>query len=184
MHAHHTETVVFGGGCFWCLEAVFNRVEGVISVEPGYAGGQVATPTYKQVCSGQTGHAEVLRVTFDTALVTLGDLLEIFFALHDPTTENRQGNDIGTQYRSVIFCRDETQAATARDVIARLTAGQRFADPIVTRVEGDARFWPAEDYHFNYYEQNPMQPYCMAVVAPKVDKLCRLFPERTKTSLP
>jgi peptide-methionine (S)-S-oxide reductase len=181
--AGSTDTAILGGGCFWCLEAVFNRVEGVVRVEPGYAGGHVDNPGYKQVCAGQTGHAEVLRITFETATVDLAGLLDVFFALHDATTENRQGNDVGPQYRSVIFCRDAAQAETSRAVIARLTAGNTFAAPIVTRVEGPVHFWPAEDYHFNYYEYNPMQPYCMAVVAPRVDKLRRLFPHRTKTSV-
>ncbi|AOF80957.1 peptide-methionine (S)-S-oxide reductase [Methyloversatilis sp. RAC08] len=183
MNAVPTETALLGGGCFWCLEAVFNRVEGVIEVEPGYAGGPVPNPTYEQVCGGRTGHAEVLRISFDTSIIGFAELLEVFFALHDPTTENRQGNDVGTQYRSVVFCRDGVQAATARNVIAQLTAAQRFAAPIVTRVEGDVTFWPAEPYHFNYYDHNPLQPYCMAVVAPKIDRLRRLFATRVKTQL-
>ncbi|WP_336623616.1 peptide-methionine (S)-S-oxide reductase MsrA [Methyloversatilis sp.] len=183
MIAVPTETALLGGGCFWCLEAVFNRVEGVIEVEPGYAGGPVPNPTYEQVCGGRTGHAEALRISFDTSIIGFADLLEVFFALHDPTTENRQGNDVGSQYRSVIFCRDVAQAATARNVIAQLTDAQRFAAPIVTEVEGDVTFWPAEPCHSNYYDHNPMQPYCMAVVAPKIDKLRRLFATRVKTRL-
>jgi peptide-methionine (S)-S-oxide reductase len=178
-----TQTAVFGGGCFWCLEAVFNRVEGVARVEPGYAGGHVDNPTYEQVCTGKTGHAEVLRVTFDPAVVSFADLLDVFFALHDPTTENRQGNDVGTQYRSVIFCRDAEQAGTARAVMARLAAEASYSAPIVTRVEGTVPFWPAEDYHVSYYEHNSMQPYCMAVVAPKVARLRKLFGTRVKTVL-
>ena len=183
MTIHDTRTAVIGGGCFWCLEAVFNRVEGVIRVEPGYAGGHTDNPGYKQVCTGQTGHAEVLRITFDSGIISFAELLDIFFALHDPTTPDRQGHDVGTQYRSVIFCRDAEQADTARAVIARLTDEQAFAAPIVTRIEGDAHFWPAEDYHVGYYEQNPMQPYCMAVVAPKVARLRRLFATRVKTEI-
>lgn len=183
MDAVPTRTAVFGGGCFWCLEAVFNRVEGVIRVEPGYAGGEADNPTYKQVCTGRTGHAEVLRVTFDASEVSFADLLDVFFALHDPTTENRQGNDVGTQYRSVIFCRDVEEAETAHAVIARLAAAGKYSAPIVTRVEGDTHFWPAEDYHFGYYEQNPLQPYCMAVVAPKVARLREQFAGRVKTEL-
>jgi peptide-methionine (S)-S-oxide reductase len=172
-----------GGGFFWCVEAVFNRVEGVIRVEPGYADGQVNDPTCEQVGAGETGHAEVLRITFDAPAVSFADLREIFFALHDPTTENRQGNDVGTQYRSVVFCRDAGQADMARSVIERLTSGQQFAAPIVTRIEADAHFWPAEAYHANDYEYNPLQPYCMAVVAPKVDKLRSLFAQQVKTEV-
>lgn len=180
MNAVPTETALLGGGCFWCLEAVFSRVEGVIAVEPGYAGGSLPNPTYEQVCGGQTGHAEVLRITFDTSIIAFAELLEVFFALHDPTTENRQGNDVGAQYRSVVFCRDGVQAATARNAIAQLTDARRFDAPVVTRVEGDATFWPAEPHHSNYYDHNPLQPYCMAVVAPKIDTLRRLFATRVK----
>lgn len=183
MNAVPIETALLGGGCFWCLDAVFSRVEGVVEVVPGYAGGQIPNPTYEQVCGGRTGHAEVLRVAFDTSIIDFASLLDVFFALHDPTTENRQGNDVGTQYRSVIFCRSGVQAATARAVIARLTDAGRYAAPILTRIEGDAAFWPAETYHVNYYDHNPMQPYCMAVVAPKIDTLRRLFASRAKTQL-
>lgn len=183
MNAVPTETALLGGGRFWCLEAVFNRVEGVISVEPGFAGGQLNNPTTQQVCAGETGHAEVLRIAFDASSVSFAELLDIFFALHDPTTENRQDDDVGTQYRSVVFCRDAGQADVVRSVVERLTSGQRSAAPIVTRIEADAPFWPAEAYHTDYYEHNPLQPYCMAVVAPKLDKLRSLFAQRVKTEV-
>lgn len=183
MNTVPTETAILGGGCFWCLEAVFNRVEGVIRVEPGYAGGHVDNPTYDQVCAGQTGHAEVLRITFDASLTTFDALLDVFFALHDPTTENRQGNDVGTQYRSVVFCRDDAQRQAVRAAIERLTAAGTYAAPVRTQIEGAVQFWPAEDHHVAYYEHNPLQPYCMAVVAPKVAKLRKLFAGRVKTQL-
>jgi peptide-methionine (S)-S-oxide reductase len=175
-----TETAVLGGGCFWCLDAVFRGLKGVVAVESGYAGGAGANPSYEAVCTGGTGHAEVVRVTFDPAVLTYRDLLTVFFTIHDPTTRNRQGNDIGTQYRSVIFAQDAAQRATAEDVVRALTAGKLFDDPIVTEIADAAPYYPAERYHQDYFESNPNQPYCMFVVAPKVAKFRKSFAERLK----
>ncbi len=173
---------MFGGGCFWCMEAVFTRVGGVSSVESGYMGGHVDHPTYKQVCGGNTGHVEVVRVTYDPAVVSYRDLLDIFFGTHDPTTLNRQGNDIGEQYRSVIFYNSEDQRREAEQTIAELTAAHAFGDPIVTAIEPASTFWPAEDYHQDYFANNPNQPYCRFVIEPKVRKLLEHFQERVKTA--
>jgi peptide-methionine (S)-S-oxide reductase len=164
------ETAVFAGGCFWCLEAVFQRVEGVKSVESGYMGGRRENPTYEQVCTGATGHAEAVRITFDPAEVSYRELLDIFFATHDPTTLNRQGNDVGTQYRSATFYMSDDQRREAEQMIADLTARHRWPDPIVTTVEPASAFYKAEGYHQNYFTNNPNQPYCRFVVAPKVEK--------------
>ncbi len=158
------------GGCFWCLEAVFGRLRGVASAVSGYMGGHTPNPTYRDVCSGNTGHAEVVQVTFDPDEISYRQLLDVFFTLHDPTQLNRQGNDIGTQYRSAIFCHTPAQQAEAEAVIAGLAAAGRFSGPIVTEVTGATTFCPAEDYHQRYFEQNPGQPYCRYVVAPKVAK--------------
>ncbi|MEP7180612.1 MAG: peptide-methionine (S)-S-oxide reductase MsrA [Betaproteobacteria bacterium] len=175
-----TETAVLGGGCFWCLEAVFDELAGVIAVESGYAGGKSANPTYEDVCSGRTGHAEVARVTFDPAVLSFRDLLTVFFTIHDPTTLNRQGNDMGTQYRSAIFCRTPAQRAVAESVIAELTAAKLWHNPIVTEIAGDAPFYEAEDHHQEYFARNGGQPYCVAIVAPKVAKFRKHFSERLK----
>ncbi|MDX5363959.1 MAG: peptide-methionine (S)-S-oxide reductase MsrA [Pseudazoarcus pumilus] len=172
------ETAVFGGGCFWCTEAVFDDVEGVHKVEPGYCGGEVDHPTYKQICGGDTGHAEVVRISFDPEQVSYRDLLEIFFATHDPTTLNRQGNDIGTQYRSAIFPTSEEQLHEAAAMMADLEG--EFAAPIVTSIEMPAPFWPAEDYHFDFFANHPEQPYCQAIVAPKLAKFRAKFASRRK----
>ena len=174
------ETITLGGGCFWCLEAVFQDLRGVTSVESGYSGGTVADPTYKEVCTGRTGHAEVVQVTFDPAVLRLRDLLEVFFALHDPTTLNRQGADVGTQYRSVIFYRTPEQRAIAEQVIAGLTAQKAFSAPIVTEVEPFKAFYKAEAYHQNYYRDNPDQPYCQLVISPKLAKFHKLFNSMVK----
>ena len=174
------ELATLGGGCFWCLEAVFLRLRGVAAAISGYSGGKVSNPSYAAVCSGSTGHAEVVQVKFDPAVLGYRDLLEVFFAIHDPTTPNRQGHDVGTQYRSVIFTHSDQQAAIAAETIARLGAAQVHADKIVTEVLPLASFYPAEDYHRNYFENNPQQPYCQAVVAPKVEKFLRKFGERSK----
>lgn len=171
-----TETAVLGGGCFWCLEAVFDRMKGVQTVESGYMGGARPRPTYEQVCTGATGHTEVVRVTFDPAQVSYRDLLEVFFAIHDPTTLNRQGNDAGTQYRSVIFYSSEEQRQAAERTIAELA--KESPQPIVTAVEPAGEFWEAEDYHQEYFASNPNQPYCRFVVAPKVEKFEKLFGEK------
>lgn len=175
-----TQTAILAGGCFWCLEAVFDDLKGVQSVESGYAGGHVPNPTYKQVCTGSTGHAEVVRVTFDPQVISYRDLLRVFFAIHDPTTLNRQGNDVGTQYRSAIFYLDEEQKRAAEEVIAELTAAQLWPNPIVTEVTPFDAFYMAEDYHQEYFANNPFQPYCMAVVAPKVAKFRKQFVDRLK----
>jgi peptide-methionine (S)-S-oxide reductase len=165
------ETATLGGGCFWCVEAAFQGIRGVESVVSGYAGGSVPDPTYRQVCSGTTGHAEVVQVTFDNALIDYQTILEVFFTIHDPTTPNRQGADVGTQYRSVIFWHSETQREIAGEVIARLNRERVWPDPIVTEVSPVPVFYPAEDYHQNYYRQNPSQGYCQAVISPKLAKL-------------
>lgn len=165
------ETATLGGGCFWCLEAVFERLAGVRSVESGYAGGARPNPSYEQVCSGATGHAEVVRVTFDPAVLGFGELLELFFAFHDPTTLNRQGPDVGSQYRSIILTESATQDRVARETIARLEAEGVFGGPIVTEVRPLESFWPAEPGHRQYFQRHPEQAYCRAVIAPKVAKL-------------
>ncbi|MCB1960348.1 MAG: peptide-methionine (S)-S-oxide reductase MsrA [Rhodocyclaceae bacterium] len=170
-----SETAVLGGGCFWCLEAVYREVAGVGEVVSGYCGGSVEAPDYHAVCAGRTGHAEVVRISFDPAQVSFRTLLEIFFVLHDPTTLNRQGNDVGTQYRSVIFAQDAAQAELARALIDELTFAKAFPDPIVTELAGAERFWPAEDYHQDYFARNAYQPYCQVVVAPKLAKFRQHF---------
>ncbi len=174
-----TETATFAGGCFWCVEAVFQDLRGVSAVESGYIGGQVPDPTYKQVCGGDTGHAEAIRVTFDPAELSYGDLLDIFFATHDPTQLNRQGNDIGTQYRSAIFPHDEAQAAEAQTAIAR--AQPDWPAPIVTSIEPLATWYPAEDYHQEYWNgEGQRNPYCLAVIPPKLAKLRKGYADRLK----
>jgi peptide-methionine (S)-S-oxide reductase len=175
-----SQTAILGGGCFWCLEAVFNRLQGVLEVESGYAGGRTADPSYDDVCTGRTGHAEVVRVAFDPAVLSYRDLLRVFFAIHDPTTKDRQGNDVGTQYRSVIFPQNEEQRAQASSVIAELTAQKIWDDPIVTEVADTAVFYPAENYHRQYFERNSAQPYCQFVVAPKVAKFRKQFADRLR----
>jgi peptide-methionine (S)-S-oxide reductase len=176
------ETVVLGGGCFWCLEAVFDRIQGVAAVESGYMGGSADQATYQAVCSGKTGHAEVVRVRFDPAQITFAELLDVFFALHDPTTLNRQGNDAGTQYRSVIFYASDEQRRAAEAKIAELSAARAFAAPIVTAVEPAGAFHIAEDYHQEYFANNPRQPYCQMVVAPKVRKAMEKFGDKMASS--
>jgi peptide-methionine (S)-S-oxide reductase len=165
------ETATLGGGCFWCLEAAFLDLKGVTGVVSGYAGGAVPNPTYKQVCTGTTDHAEVVQVTFDNALIDYRTILEVFFTIHDPTTRNAQGADVGSQYRSVIFWHSDAQRETALAVIAQLTRDGVWPNPIVTEVTPLPTFYPAEDYHQNYYRQNPYQGYCQAVISPKLAKL-------------
>jgi len=177
-----TETATLGGGCFWCLEAVYEMVEGVSRVKSGYAGGHVENPTYKQVCTGKTGHAEVVQVDFDPDVVSYADILEIFFGIHDPTTLNRQGGDVGPQYRSAIFTHSDAQEATARQVLAEVDRDGPWDDPIVTEIEPLGRFYPAEDYHDEYFRRNTTQPYCQAVIAPKVAKFRKRFSHRLTTS--
>ncbi|HET9668901.1 MAG TPA: peptide-methionine (S)-S-oxide reductase MsrA [Casimicrobiaceae bacterium] len=175
-----TETALLGGGCFWCLDAVFRELAGVVSVESGYAGGRVTNPTYEDVCGGRTGHAEVVRVTFDPAVLSYRDLLRVFFTIHDPTTRDRQGNDVGPQYRSVIFALTPGQRADAEAVIAEIATEGLYAGPIVTELAGAAPFYPAEGYHQDYFQQNPAQPYCAYVVAPKVAKFRKAHADRLK----
>jgi peptide-methionine (S)-S-oxide reductase len=174
------EQAILGGGCFWCLEAVFEQLRGVAAVESGYAGGHTPKPTYTEVCSGTTGHAEVVRITFDPTVISFRELLEVFFAIHDPTTLNRQGNDVGTQYRSVIFCLTPPQRALAADAIAKLRDDKVYPNPIVTEIAGPAEFYKAEDYHQGYYRANPAQGYCQAVVSPKVAKARSKFAGKLK----
>lgn len=169
------QTAIFGGGCFWCIEAIFQRLNGVEHVESGYMGGQVENPTYRQVCGGDTGHVEVVRVTFNPEEIGYRDLLDVFFTVHDPTTLNRQGNDAGEQYRSVIFYADEEQRRIAEETIAELTAANAFSEPIVTAVEPASKFYVAEEYHQNYYNENSRQPYCMFVISPKLAKFEKKF---------
>jgi len=173
------EVSILGGGCFWCTEAVYLEAKGVIKVESGYMGGAQPNPTYEQVCTGETGHAEVVRLEFDPSQVSFRDLLVIFFTIHDPTTLNRQGNDVGTQYRSVIFYQDAEQEATARQVIAEMA--HVWDAPIVTELAPAAPFYKAEDYHQNYFAQHPLQGYCAFVVAPKVAKFRKMYADKLKT---
>jgi peptide-methionine (S)-S-oxide reductase len=175
-----TEAAVLGGGCFWCLEAVFDQLDGVQSVESGYAGGRAANPTYDDVCSGKTGHAEVVKIDFDPAVVSFRDLLKIFFAIHDPTTKDRQGNDVGTQYRSVIFPQNEAQRLDAQAAIEELSKAKLWDKPIVTEIAGAAPFYSAERYHQEYFARNGGQPYCQMVVAPKVAKFRKEYFDRLK----
>jgi len=175
-----TQTATLAGGCFWCLEAVFDELRGVESVVSGYSGGARPNPTYHEVCSGLTGHAEVVQVMFDPEVISFDDLLRVFFAIHDPTTLNRQGADVGTQYRSAIFYHDDTQHASAKRIITELSAAGLWDAPIVTEVSAFEAFYPAEEYHQEYFASNPNQPYCRAVVAPKVAKFRREFVDRLK----
>ena len=168
------------GGCFWCLDGAYRDLRGVIEVETGYAGGHVDDPTYEQVCSGTTGHAEVVRVTYDPAGVSYRDLLEVFFSIHDPTTLNRQGADVGTQYRSAVFFHDDAQREAAEAIIAELEADGVFPDPIVTEVTALDRYWPGETYHQDYYRRNPGQGYCQVVIAPKLAKFRAKYASRLK----
>lgn len=179
----NTQFATIAGGCFWCLEAVFDDVKGVHSVESGYAGGHVENPSYQAVCTGATGHAEVVQVTFDPDVVSYKDLLHIFFGIHDPTTLNRQGADVGTQYRSAIFYYDEEQKMIAEAVIKDLDAQKIWDAPIVTTLEKMTDFYIAEDYHQEYFANNPNQPYCAAVVAPKVAKFRKRYVQMLKTEL-
>ena len=178
----NNEVATLAGGCFWCLEAVYRDVRGVESVVSGYMGGQTENPSYEQVCGGRTGHAEVVQLQYDPAVVSFRDILQVFFVIHDPTTVNRQGNDVGTQYRSAIFFHSPDQEAVAREVIAALTKERLYSSPIVTEVVPASTFYPAETYHQEYFERNPNQPYCRAVVAPKVAKFRKHFVERLKNA--
>jgi peptide-methionine (S)-S-oxide reductase len=174
------EQATLAGGCFWCLEAVFKELKGVEGVQSGYSGGRDANPSYDEVCSGSTGHAEVVQVTFDPSVIGYRDVLEVFFSIHDPTTLDRQGHDVGSQYRSAIFTHSPEQDRIARATIEELTAAKLWDDPIVTRIEPLKAFYPAEFYHQDYFERNPNQPYCRAVVAPKVAKFRKQHLERLR----
>lgn len=171
----HAATATLAGGCFWCLEAVFEQMHGVQKVVSGYANGSLPNPSYQQVCSGGTGHAEVVQITYDPAIVTFDDLLNVFFAIHDPTTLNRQGADIGTQYRSAIFIHSSEQREQAEGKVAELSSAGIWDRPIVTQIEPLRQFYPAEEYHQGYFQANPVQPYCAAVVSPKVQKFRQKF---------
>ncbi len=175
-----TETTTLGGGCFWCLEAVYEMLQGVESVQNGYAGGHTEHPSYEEVCSDTTGHAEVVQVVFDPDVISFREILEVFFTIHDPTTLNRQGHDVGSQYRSAIFTHSDEQRETAEAVIAELTEQELWSDPIVTQIEPLTIFYPAEDYHAQYFRRNPSQPYCQIVVAPKVVKARQHFTEKLR----
>ncbi|MGH7916417.1 MAG: peptide-methionine (S)-S-oxide reductase MsrA [Candidatus Binataceae bacterium] len=179
---HNAQTAVFGGGCFWCTEAVFERLGGVVSVMPGYAGGTLSNPTYAQVCGGRTGHAEVSRVEYDPARLSFRDLLTVFFATHDPTSLNRQGADVGTEYRSVIFYTTEEQRREAESFIEELNASLSNGKRIVTEVVALPAFYPAENYHREYYSNNTFAPYCQVVIEPKLAKLHKHFKELLRTS--
>ncbi len=174
------QVATLGGGCFWCTEAVFTELQGVVKVEPGYSGGTVPNPSYKLVCTGTTGHAEVAQITFDPQVLSFADLLRVFFTVHDPTTLNRQGGDVGTQYRSAIFYHDEEQKKAAEQVIKEIEAEKVWHAPIVTEVVPFKAFYPAEDYHYNYFANNPNQPYCRVVIAPKVAKFREHYREKLK----
>lgn len=174
------ELATLGGGCFWCLEAVYEQLEGVCEVESGYSGGHLETPTYEAVCGGRTGHAEVVQVRFQPQSIGYREVLEVFFGIHDPTTQDRQGNDTGPQYRSAIFTHDDGQEATARTLVEELTTQGVFEDPIVTQIVPFERFWGAGDPHRQYFQRNPAQPYCMMVVGPKVSKFRQRFAHRLK----
>jgi len=179
--SHGTEVATLGGGCFWCLEPLYDELQGVEDVVSGYAGGTLANPTYRQVCTGTTGHAEVIQITFDPARVSFREILEIFFTMHDPTTPNRQGADVGSQYRSVIFYHSPEQRATAEQVISEINAAHIWDAPIVTEVAPLQSFYPAEDYHQEYFANNGSQPYCRIVVAPKVAKFRKNYQAKLKT---
>jgi peptide-methionine (S)-S-oxide reductase len=174
------EVATLGGGCFWCIEATFNEIRGVTNVESGYAGGELASPTYEQVCTGTTGHAEVVQVTFDPSIISFREILQIFFTVHDPTTPNRQGADVGTQYRSVIFYNNDKQKKVAEQVIAELNASKAWDNPIVTQVEPFKHFYKAEEYHRKYFDRHPESAYCRVVIAPKIFKLRKKYREKLK----
>jgi len=174
------EVATLGGGCFWCLDAVYRQLRGVEKVESGYAGGTKPNPTYRDVCSGQTGHAEVVQITFDPSLIAYRDLLDVFFTIHDPTTKDRQGGDIGSQYRSIILTHSDDQARVAREAVAEVEAEKLYDDPIVTEIEPLTTFYSAERYHQDYFADNARQPYCQAVIAPKVAKFRQRFLEKMR----
>lgn len=174
------ETVTLGGGCYWCVEAVYENLNGVKSVVSGFSGGKTINPSYKEVCTGRTGHAEVVQITYDKTITNLNEILKVFFTVHDPTTLNRQGADVGTQYRSIIFYHNEAQKQTAQKIIAALNKAKVYDSPIVTTVEPFTKFYKAEPYHQDYYENNRDQPYCRMVIQPKIDKFEKVFKDKLK----
>ena len=180
METKNLDTATFGGGCFWCVEAVYQQLNGVVSVASGYTGGQRANPTYEQVCSGATGHAEVIQIVYDTTKISFDELLQVFWTVHDPTTLNRQGADVGTQYRSVVFYHNDYQKETTQSYIEKLNKEHAFANPVVTEVSPITTFYKAEDYHQNYYNDNQNQPYCSFVIQPKVEKFKKVFGDKLK----
>ena len=180
MNGMDREVATLGGGCFWCLDAVYRQLRGVEKVESGYAGGTKPNPTYRDVCGGQTGHAEVVQITFDPSLIAYRDLLDVFFTIHDPTTKDRQGGDIGSQYRSIILTHSDDQARIAREAVAEVEAEKLYDDPIVTEIEPLTTFYSAERYHQDYFADNARQPYCQAVIAPKVAKFRQKFLEKMR----
>ncbi|WP_369824008.1 peptide-methionine (S)-S-oxide reductase MsrA [Reichenbachiella sp. 5M10] len=180
LEAKEMDVATFGNGCFWCTEAIFQDLKGVSKVESGYSGGQTLDPTYKEVCTGTTGHAEVLQITYDPAVISFDELLEVFWKTHDPTTLNRQGNDVGTQYRSVVFYHNDEQKVLAEKYKKELNASGAFNDPIVTEITAFDKFYVAEDYHQNYYNLNGSQPYCNFVIKPKVEKFRKVFKDKLK----
>jgi len=174
------QTITLGGGCYWCVEAIYEKLEGVHSVVSGFSGGLGANPSYKEVCTGKTGHAEVVQITYDTAKTSLDEIFQVFFTVHDPTTLNRQGGDVGTQYRSVIFYANNEQYQAAKSIINQLNIEKVYSNPIVTTLEEFNSFYKAEDYHQNYYENNKSQPYCQMVIQPKIEKFEKIFKARLK----
>ncbi len=180
MSGETSETITLGGGCFWCTEAVFDRVKGVTDVESGYSNGQAVDPSYEEVCTGRTGHNEVIKVTFDPREITLDEILQIFFVVHDPTTLNRQGNDVGTQYRSGIYWNTPEQKQVVENMVSELDKQKAFSAPIVTEIQEVKNYWPAEAYHQEYFTQHPNQGYCAFAVGPKVEKFRKTFAERVR----
>lgn len=174
------ETITLGGGCYWCIEAIFENLTGVKTVVSGFSGGKTTNPSYEEVCSGKTGHAEVVQITYDKTISNLDEILKVFFTVHDPTTLNRQGADVGTQYRSVIFYRNEAQRKTAQEIINALNAAKAYNNPIVTKIEPFTKFYDAEEYHQDYYQENKNKPYCRMVIQPKLEKFEKIFKDRLK----
>jgi len=174
------ETITVGGGCYWCVEAVYENLDGVKAVVSGFSGGNVANPTYEEVCTGETGHAEVVQITYDKTVTDINEIFKVFFTVHDPTTLNRQGADVGTQYRSVIFYKNDEQRKAAQSIIAELNKAKVYNSPIVTKVEPFKKFYKAEDYHQNYYANNKNQPYCKMVIQPKIEKFEKVFKDKLK----
>jgi len=177
------ETIILGGGCYWCVEAVYENLDGVKSVISGFSGGKIPNPTYEEVCTGTTGHAEVVQITYDKSVTDINEIFQVFFTVHDPTTLNRQGADVGTQYRSVIFYKNDEQKKAAQSIIAELNKAKVYNNPIVTKVEPFTKFYKAEDYHQNYFANNKNQPYCKMVIQPKIEKFEKVFKDKLKKKI-